>query len=317
MAPHRPRIALIRAEVPHTTAWYYLRAFRRLGVDLVDLPFRPGKKPEWKSMPGADLALLIDCGLPVDFPALERFGGAKGFVSIDSCHKLPMHHTLCDRYSFDFIWVAQKHVAKDLGSNARWLPLAAEPETHACRPGMAGGPFLDRLLRRSHYDIAMCGAPYGHRRRFEKLFRRAGLSARFLFRKRFGLDATRELARATIGFNAGAGFDGKRGMDMNMRVFETMANGQCMLLTNTYEGLGYEDLFTEGRHYIGFRTEAEAVQKALYYASRPEEAIAIAREGQRRVLQNHTYVHRCGEILSSFLEGRKVDLHAEAERERA
>ncbi|MBE7413986.1 MAG: glycosyltransferase family 1 protein [Deltaproteobacteria bacterium] len=74
-------------------------------------------------------------------------------------------------------------------------------------------------------------------------------------------------------------------MDMNMRVFETLANGQCMLLTNTYDGLGYEELFEEGRHYIGFRTEEEAVQKALYYSKNPEEAIEIAREGQRRVLE--------------------------------
>lgn len=306
MAAERPRIALLRSVVPHTTAWYYLRAFKRLGVDLVDLPFHPRVMPEWKGIPGADLALLIDCGLPIDLPALESFGGPKGFVSIDSCHKLPMHRALCERYSFDFIWVAQKHVVKELGDNAQWLPLAAEPETHAYRPGMAGGPFLDRFFRKRHYDIAMCGAPYKHRRRFERLFKKSGLSARFLFRKSFGVEATRELARSTIGFNAGAGFDGGKGMDMNMRVFETLANGQCMLLTNTYDGLGYEELFEEGRHYIGFRTEEEAVQKALYYSKNPEEAIEIAREGQRRVLQNHTYAHRCGEIMASVLEGRQM-----------
>lgn len=304
MAARRPRIALLRSVVPHTTAWYYFRAFKRLGVDLVDLPFHPRETPELKSIPDSDLAILIDCGLPIDLPALESFGGAKGFVSIDSCHKLPMHRALCERYAFDFIWVAQKHVVKEFGSNARWLPLAAEPESHAYRPSMAGGGFFDRLFRKMHYDIAMCGAPYEHRRRFERLFKKSGLSARFLFRKRFGVAATRELARSTIGFNAGAGFDGAKGMDMNMRVFETMANGQCMLLTNTYEGLGYEELFEEGRHYIGYRTEEEAVQKALYYSKNPEEAVEIAREGQRRVLENHTYLQRCNEIIASVLDGR-------------
>lgn len=71
---------------------------------------------------------------------------------------------------------------------------------------------------------------------------------------------------------------------------------------NTYEGFGYEDLFEDGRHYIGFRTEEEALQKALYYARNPDEALAIASEGQRHVLENHTYVHRCREIIASVLE---------------
>jgi spore maturation protein CgeB len=89
-------------------------------------------------------------------------------------------------------------------------------------------------------------------------------------------------------------------MDVNMRVFENMAGGRAMLLTNTYEGLGYEELFDEGRHYVGFTTEEEAVEKALYYANHPDEARAIAEEGQRHVLANHTYADRCRELLSAL-----------------
>ncbi|MBE7413987.1 MAG: hypothetical protein HS130_01640 [Deltaproteobacteria bacterium] len=209
MAAERPRIALLRSVVPHTTAWYYLRAFKRLGVDLVDLPFHPRVMPEWKGIPGADLALLIDCGLPIDLPALESFGGPKGFVSIDSCHKLPMHRALCERYSFDFIWVAQKHVVKELGDNAQWLPLAAEPETHAYRPGMAGGPFLDRFFRKRHYDIAMCGAPYKHRRSSSGFSSSQGYQPGS-FSGRASGSRPRELARSTIGFNAGAGLTAEK-----------------------------------------------------------------------------------------------------------
>jgi len=77
-----------------------------------------------------------------------------------------------------------------------------------------------------------------------------------------------------------------------------MANGKAMLLTNIYDNLGYEDLFEDGKHYITFRSEKEAVEKAVYYAKNPQEASEIALEGQRHILENHTYKHRCMKILS-------------------
>ena len=297
----RPKIIFLRSVIPHTTAWYYSKAFKGLPVDVVDMPFDPHDPPGWKEAPAGDLLLLVDCGLPVDFPFLGEYKGPKGYVSIDSCHKLSIHRAYCEKYRFDFVWVAQKHVVAGFGEKARWLPLGADPETHVYRPQIASADSLwERLTRRSHYDIGMCGAPYKHRRAFEKLFRKAGLTTNFYFRKRFGAEATRELARSTIGFNVGAGFDGVKGKDVNMRVFETMANGQCMLLTNTYDGLGFEDLFEEGSHYIGFRSEEEATDKALYYSRHQAEAIRIAAQGQRHILENHTYAHRCEEIIRAI-----------------
>lgn len=270
-----------------------------MDVDLVDVPFDPHKPQDRTTLPNGDLLLLVDCGLPVDFPALNDYKCPTGYISIDSCHKLEIHKAYCNKYGFDHIWVAQKHVVNELGPKAEWLPLGVDPETHVFQPEMAAkdNP-LRRLLRRNHYDIGMCGAPYKQRRRFEKLFRSAGLSTNFYFRKRFGKEATGEIARCTVGFNVGAGFTGEKGKDINMRVFETMANGRAMLLTNVYDGTGYEDLFEEGRHYIAYRTEEEAVEKALYYSKHTEEALKIAGEGQRHVLANHTYLHRCKKLLS-------------------
>jgi len=295
------RIILLYSSIAHTTAFYYLSAFRKLDVELLEIPFDPHEPQPERTFPDADLLLAIDCGLPVELPGLGNYKGLTGYVSIDSCHKLDIHKSYCRKYGFGRIWVAQKHVVGEFGPNAVWLPLAADENVHVYRAEDYEPEGLwKKLFSRSHYDIGMCAAPYSHRRRFEKLFRRAGLSRNFHYRKKFGKEATSETAKCTIGFNAGAGFTGERGMDLNMRVFETMANGKAMLLTNTYDGLGYEDLFEEGRHYVGFRTEEEAIEKAVYYAGHTEEAVEIAEEGQRHILAHHTYTHRCEKILADI-----------------
>jgi hypothetical protein len=294
------RIVFLRSTASYTNYFYY-KALQKLNIDLIDFPFDPHKPQTEIEFPEADLLLLVDCGLPVDFPNLKRYSCPKGYISIDSCHKLNIHKAYCDKYNFDYIWVAQKHVAKEFGPNAMWLPLAADEDIHVYKPDKAKNDiFWKRILHRNRYDIGMCAAPYKHRHRFERLFRKAGLSTNFHFRKNFGEEATREIARCIVGFNVGAGYTSEKGMDINMRVFETMANGQAMLQTNTYDDLGYEDLFEEGQHYIAYKSEEEAVEKAVYYAKHPDEAAKIAREGQHHILANHTYVHRCNKLLSIF-----------------
>ncbi|MCR4288139.1 MAG: glycosyltransferase [Deltaproteobacteria bacterium] len=296
---HKRRVVFLRSTIPFTTAEYYFRALKQLDVDLVDVPFNPHEPRKDLDVPEGDLILLVDCGVPVEIPALDGCRSPKGYVSIDSCHKAAIHKAYCAKYRFDYIWVAQKHMVAELGPNARWIPLAADPEVHVYRPeARTEEGFLKRLLKPRVCDIGMCGAPYKHRRRFEKLFRKAGLKTNFYYRKKFGAEAVSEYGRCTIGFNVGAGFTGEKGKDINMRVFETMANGHAMLLTNVYDGLGYEELFEEGRHYVTFRTEQEAVEKAVYYSRHPSEALRIAREGQRHILSGHTYLHRCKELLS-------------------
>ncbi len=299
MTQKKKRIVFLRSIVPYTASFYYFNAMQKLDIDLIEIPFDPRKQQPEIEFPKADLLLLVDCGLPIDFPGLHGYFGPKGYISIDSCHKLNIHKAYCNKYDFDYIWVAQKHVVKELGANAEWLPLAADEDIHVYKPEMAKNKiFWRRILHLNLYDIGMCAAPYKHRRCFEGLFRKAGLSTNFHFRKKFGEEVTREIARCIVGFNVGAGYTSEKGMDINMRVFETMANGQAMLLTNTYDDLGYEELFEEGRHYIAYKSEEEAVEKAVYYAKHPDEAAKIAREGQQHTLAKHTYLHRCREILS-------------------
>jgi spore maturation protein CgeB len=42
------------------------------------------------------------------------------------------------------------------------------------------------------------------------------------------------------------------------------------------------------------------MKKAKHYLEHPEERNEIARRGNRKVLENHTYIHRIKEILSKI-----------------
>ncbi|MBF0381069.1 MAG: glycosyltransferase [Magnetococcales bacterium] len=294
----RKKIILLRNKLSYNPGLYYAKGLLDLGVDLVDIAVDIKQPQPLREFAKADLLLVVDSGMPVEFPGLESYKYPTAYVSIDSCHKLEVHQKYCEKYNFDYVGVAQKHVVEAMGKNAFWLPLAADEDTHVFCPKMMDKESIwQRIRYKNHMDVSMCGAPYPHRRNFKKLFEQAGLSTNFHFRKKFGTLTTRELARGTIGFNVGAGYTGDHGKDLNMRVFETMANGQSMLMTNTYEGLGYEDLFEDGVHYVGFVKDEEAVEKAVYFARNPEAAHAIARNAQNLILAKHTYRHRCETLL--------------------
>jgi spore maturation protein CgeB len=76
-----------------------------------------------------------------------------------------------------------------------------------------------------------------------------------------------------------------------------MANGLCMLLTDKYDGLGYEDLFEEGKHYVSYASAEEMLEKLRFYIDHPAAAIKMAHEAQKLVFGQHTYAHRCRNIL--------------------
>jgi len=297
----KKKVVYLKSTIPHTTSEYYSNALNGLDVDLVEILFNPHEEQPHRIFEEADLLLFVDCGLPVEFPGLEAFQGCKAYVSIDSTHKLKIHQDYVKKYDFDQVWVAQKHVVEDMGENANWLPLGADEGVHAFRPEMVKTlGFRSRFLSSDFYEVGMCGAPYKHRRNFEKLIRKEEISTNFHFRKRFGMQVTAELAKCTVGLNVAAGYMGLKGKDVNMRVFETMANGLCLCLTNYYEDMGFEELFEEGVHYEGFRSDEEALDKIKYYLNHPVKAIQIARTGQQHILNNHTYRHRCEVILRSL-----------------
>jgi glycosyltransferase involved in cell wall biosynthesis/spore maturation protein CgeB len=56
--------------------------------------------------------------------------------------------------------------------------------------------------------------------------------------------------------------------------------------------------FDEGREFIGFNNDGEAIEQLRHYLAHPEERIAIARAAQAKALAVHTYAQRAEVLLA-------------------
>lgn len=86
--------------------------------------------------------------------------------------------------------------------------------------------------------------------------------------------------------------------DLNMRVFEAMATGKCLL---TDEIPTLLELFEPGKHLMTFRTIDEAVMKTKMLLQDHEFRNAIGQAGLKEILDKHTYKHRALELLKTAL----------------
>jgi len=87
----------------------------------------------------------------------------------------------------------------------------------------------------------------------------------------------------------------------NMRLFEATGCG-TLLITDYKDNL--DELFEIGKEIVAFRSNEEAIALTKYYITHPEEAIEIAKAGQKRTLSDHTYEKRMkktAEILERHL----------------
>ena len=70
--------------------------------------------------------------------------------------------------------------------------------------------------------------------------------------------------------------------ELNLRVLETMEAGAMLLTDRLRPQLGLEELFAPGRDYLDYSTIDEALDRARWALAHPEEAMAIAANGQTR-----------------------------------
>ncbi len=72
--------------------------------------------------------------------------------------------------------------------------------------------------------------------------------------------------------------------DLNMRVFEVLSAGGCLLTDRLSPAAGLEDLFTDGRDLILYDDEQDLIEKARYYLANPELCLRIAMSGHQRYM---------------------------------
>ncbi len=110
------------------------------------------------------------------------------------------------------------------------------------------------------------------------------------------------LSRAKLSINRHGEIAGPYAV--NMRMYESTAAG-AMLLTEDKTNL--KDLFTPGTEVVAYRNNRDAAEKARYYLDHLEELTKIAKAGQKRTLEEHTYqqrVSRMADEISKILNGR-------------
>jgi spore maturation protein CgeB len=85
----------------------------------------------------------------------------------------------------------------------------------------------------------------------------------------------------------------------NMRLYEATGSG-ALLLTDWKPDLS--DIFDVGTEVVAYRDAQEAVELVRYYLEHETERRAIARAGQARTMQCHTYARRMEELVSIIEE---------------
>lgn len=80
----------------------------------------------------------------------------------------------------------------------------------------------------------------------------------------------------------------------NMRLYEATGVG-TLLITDWKVNL--HEMFEPGEEVVAYRTPEECAELVQYYLEHEQEREAIARAGQQRTLQEHTYYHRMQELV--------------------
>ena len=296
------------------TAVYAWDAFKRglgLGDNVLRLT-RPLQEHDQKWFEGADLVLYVDDGRDdIPFPKIE----------VDcptACWLVDTHLGFDTRFeiakNFDYVFCAQQDGAEMMTERgiekAFWLPLACSPTAHPNYTELMAHAEREKWeqmggLAKMH-DLAFVGfinegaGPGSHNRLdyLHDLFQ--AIPNSWITPNCFFEDMAYRFVRARMVPNISIR------NDLNMRFFEAMSTGTC-LLTNT-DVVGISDLgFVEGEHFIGYEGIDQMIEKAQWGLNNPMEREEIAKAGHDLVRSKHTYAHRMADIFAHC----GVDLYRE------
>jgi Glycosyl transferases group 1 len=97
--------------------------------------------------------------------------------------------------------------------------------------------------------------------------------------------------------------------DLNLRVFEVLSAGGCLLTDRLAPQSGLHLLLEEGTHYFGYDTPEELLDKARYLLTHPERALEVARAGNAVYVESMLPGKRAADLLAWVFEDRLDDLY--------
>lgn len=115
----------------------------------------------------------------------------------------------------------------------------------------------------------------------------------YLYPAKYGLEMYETIRKSKVVLNIHA--DSSPKFASNMRLFETTGMGSC-LFTDWRENL--TELFRPDFEIVTYKNREECIEKAKWLLDHPREVEAIAKAGQARTLQEHTFSHRAEVFLA-------------------
>lgn len=187
-------------------------------------------------------------------------------------------------YDVDLLYIVSKANLHLYPHGTRWLPAAMEPTIHY------HWSFVE-----SH-DFVFIGQYNNPSYEFRKQIVEA-LSKKFdgILTHCQPQDYPKFLSQAKVRLNVNPRTGDEPPLIIT-RFYESMGIGFTM---NDYHAT-LDDIATEGKHYVGFSTPEDAIEKMQFYLDNEEKRNEIGIEGKRFVLREHTWKHRLMTILDDY-----------------
>lgn len=254
-----------------------------------------------ESLPPANFYIHIDDGRDdLDWKAPEN----SAYYAIDT--HLGYEFRKEKAKQFKYVYCAQKEGAerfRDDGiETATWLPLACNPMAHPNLSEMLSHPNKETHTSgwnlQKEWDVSFVGFfkdsyPTDQNDRIEYLSHlfESVPNHWFAFNSFFE-DMSVRYIRAKVGFNISIK------NDLNMRFFEILSTGTCLLTNRTVDGI--DDLgLEEDVDFLGYETKEEMVEKMQWALDNPIEREAIAKSGHEKCRKFHTYELRMKKIIEN------------------
>lgn len=91
--------------------------------------------------------------------------------------------------------------------------------------------------------------------------------------------------------------------EITRRIFEAMACGKMVVTDRLSKSKHLEDLFTHEQEIIYYEDAVDCLNKINFYNKNKDLREQIAKQGQEKVLNNHTQQHRVDKILELCKDG--------------
>lgn len=273
---------------PDSTGVYIIEAFKQLGHDVTHV--LPEKINDIHG--GYDLYVKVDDGQKVTQWNPELHPSA--YFCIDTHIETDWRIQLAKDGKFDSVSVVHSDGLKlDWGrDDVYWNPVGADPNIHYVGP--RAKKYAGCFIGNFHNNLA------GPRVDALDAFFKACAPEPIFFGNRIFHEVSEKYAESKLVFNRSINGDA------NMRVFEAMCSGSC-LVTDRVPDLHRLGL-VEGVHFAGYDTPAGAAAAAEALLKDEARRERIAAAGREFVLKNHLYAHRAQLLLE------KLNLH-EKEKE--